>query len=104
MEYLIGICILAVGTVIGWKYREYTALKMMQEMELQKVEQFVENKKIHIVLEENDGQMFCYEKETSNFMAMGETWDELADALSERYPGKRFVCDEENLTDMGFYS
>ena len=101
MEYLVGLAIFVCGAFVGWKYREYTALKMVQELQMEELEEHIENKKIAITVERNADQWFIYKKEDGTFMAQGDTWLSVCDRMAERYPGKRFVIDEDNAAEVG---
>ena len=104
MEILILVFVLWIGAKIGWWAREYSAIQDMQKLEMEKLEKHLEEKKIVITLEEVQGQIFCYKAEDGSFLAQGEDFDSLTDRLVERFPGKKFICDEKNLREVGFYS
>ena len=101
MEYFIGLAIFAVGSVVGWKYREYTAMKLMEQLRLEEVEEYVENRKIAIKVEKTHGTWFIYKQEDGSFMAQGNSWEEVTDRMAERYPEKRFTIEPENAKEVG---
>jgi hydroxymethylpyrimidine pyrophosphatase-like HAD family hydrolase len=101
MELFIGLAIFATGCVVGWKYREHTALKLMQQLQLEEVEEYVENRKIAIKVEKNHGMWFVYKEEDGSFMAQGRSWEEVTDRMAERYPEKRFTIEPDNAKEVG---
>ena len=100
MELFLGLAIFATGCVVGWKYREHTAIKLMQQLQLEEVEEYVENKKIAITVEKNAGMWFIYKQEDGSFMAQGDTWEEVTNRMAERFPEKRFIVDADNAKEV----
>lgn len=104
IEILILVGVLFFGAHIGWRAREQAAIRSMQEHQFEKLQEHIEGKKIPITLEYVEGQLFCYRVEDGMFMANGKDWEELTERLTVRFPGKKFICDEQNLKSTGFYS
>ena len=99
MEFLI---VLFIGMCLGWKYREYTAVKIMA-----KHKEDIANKpppKIELTIENTGGRLYAYLAHDGSFAAQGDNWDKLTEALRDRYPGRKFKANEDNLKDVGFYS
>ena len=104
MEYVIVLIIGCIGgSIFGWKYRERTAIKLLQEIEISEFEDHLKNSSISITIERDNGVIFCYNKNSGDYMAHGDDWDQLTEHLVTRFPDKKFVCDEDNLKEMGFY-
>ena len=101
MDIILGLAILFVGGVIGWKYREFTAIRMMNDMQLDKLEEELQNQKIYIKVEQQQGTWFAYDQEDGMFLAQGDDWKSVQKRLVERFPGKRFILDEDNMRKMG---
>lgn len=93
------VCYVA-GILHGWHARERKLLREMVEEVRENVKQENQNV-IRITIEKHNGRFFVYGKDDNVFMALGDTIEELEEALSTRYPGKRFAAHEDNLLEMG---
>ena len=101
MEFITYGGILWIGMIIGWKLRERAAIRQLEQLQLEEIEEYVENKKIPITVEIVDDQWFIYKKEDGSFMAQGESWEEVTDRMAERFPEKRFIIEPENAKAVG---
>ena len=105
MDIITAIFLLLVGGFAGWKYREYTALKLVKEFneQQQKMSELVKKVQMKIKVESSNGQYFAYCDEQGDFLAQGDSWKSLSQRLVERFPGKKFIMDEDNLKEQGYY-
>ena len=105
MDLITALIFFAAGGLFGWKYREYTALKLVKEAQdnAQRIEQALKKARMRVKVEKIGKQCFAYSWEDENFLAQGDSWDDLAKRLVERFPGKKFIMDEDNLKEQGYY-
>lgn len=106
MEFLILIVVSVISFVWGWKTRETVAIHQtnkMFETIAHKLEE-EESNLIKIKIEKHDGILFAYRYDDSMFITQASDRKELEEKLSEKYPGKRFGCTEDNLKEIGFRS
>lgn len=94
------------GAYFGWKARENYAKKLTAKLleNIKGQEQEENSTLIQIKIEQHAGMFYVYDKQDNSFMAQGSTKEELENALSYRYPGKRFAAAEEELEKAGFIS
>lgn len=86
------IIILIVGLVLGWKYREWTAIaEVNKAKKLAEMAKAVAEAWIPVKFEQQDGRLYCYHGETGEFLAQGDDQKELSQNLVSRFPGKRFT-------------
>jgi hypothetical protein len=99
-----AILIFIFGAGYGWELRERYAKRMIDklvsniESEVKKVEAHL----FHISIEKYEDAIYVYEKETSKFIARGNSQEELEKILKEKYPNKKFACSEDQLKAVGF--
>jgi hypothetical protein len=94
------------GAVSGWNARERHA-KTQVEKHFQNIQEFVEEQEeeqIHIIIEKHNDMLYVYDKDTKQFMAQGSSKEDVEKILVERFPGKRFACQESILKEVGFLS
>jgi uncharacterized Rmd1/YagE family protein len=110
MEFLILFVVAVVffiyGAIGGWNARERHALKVTKQL-VKEVEKNLEEEKkslIQITIEQHGEMFYVYKKDDKTFMAQGKTKAELEDALTARYPGKKFAASEEELQKAGLLS
>jgi hypothetical protein len=93
----------------GWHMREVVARHKMQKL-MELVEQMHDDEDelpdnyIRISIEKHEDKFFVYEQETSKFLALASSKEELDNSLRARFPGKMFAVKEENLIEVGFLS
>jgi len=107
MDILIIIGSLIIGFSIGWNLRERVAVVKTHRM-LAKIEQELEEETdpevIKIIIEKDNGMLFAYHKDSSQFITQANDRKELEKKLSELFPGKTFGVSPKNLIDIGFTS
>lgn len=103
MEFIIllvsSLISVIIGIRIGWQARENHAQKVVAQ-HLKKIEEEVDQESKELVpikIEQHNGVIFVYNKNDNSFMAQGKSKKELEDALSLRFPGKRFSATQEEL-------
>jgi hypothetical protein len=106
MEYLI---LSLVSFYIGWKLAHFFIVwksnRFIKHIQEQVSEQIEEVKKdlISVVIEKHENTFFVYDMKTNQFMAKGDSRNELEQKLGEMFPGKRFAVTPENLKEVGFF-
>lgn len=104
IDFIFIIVALVVGGVIGWKAREYMAMRFVANYQ-KMVEEAVMTEATNTVMidVQRDGdQFFIYNKETGEFLAQGINHEEIATVLGKRFPSKRFTATPQNLKDVGY--
>ena len=91
------------GAVSGWNAREKHAKQQMEKF-FAHVDEAEEEEQIHIIIEKHNDMLFVYDKDTKQFMAQGSSKEDVEKILVERFPGKRFACNESILKEVGFIS
>lgn len=87
-----------IGFGSGWKRREQVAIQKIAEFEsLQKQEQQCT---ILAVTREN-GVLYAYNEETNEFLAQGETLNDVRQHLKQRFPTGHFAVRKENIDKLG---
>jgi hypothetical protein len=107
MEILIIIGSVIVGFSIGWNLRERVAVvkthRMLAKIE-QELEQDTDPEVVKITIEKDNGILFAYHKDSSQFITQANDRKELEKKLAELFPGKTFGVSPKNLIDIGFTS
>lgn len=85
-----------IGFILGWKYREFVAIKTINNV----IEHIEKNNVIHIKIENVDGQLFVYNKNTSEYMAHASNRHSLENLLKEKFPGKTFGTTSEDIKKL----
>ena len=103
--------IIIVGIFIGWKWREISAIqlhrKMQEEKQESRIHQLAEKIQgtfVEATVEKIGDIFYMHNKETGEFLAQGNTSDELSENLRSRFPDKRFVMDKKDLNAIGIYN
>lgn len=105
MDLITALIFFAAGGLAGWKYREYTALKLVKEAQenSKRIQEAIKKTRMRVKVEKIGEQCFAYAWDEGDFLAQGDSWDDLAKRLVERFPGKKFIMDEDNLKEQGYY-
>jgi hypothetical protein len=107
MDILILFGAMIIGFSIGWNLRERVAVvkahKMLAEIE-QELEQETDPEVVKITIEKDNGILFAYHKDSSQFITQANDRKELEKKLSELFPGKTFGVSPKNLIEIGFTS
>jgi hypothetical protein len=107
MDILIVVGAIIVGFSFGWNLRERVAMvkanKMLAEIE-QELEQDIDPEVIKITIEKDNGILFAYHQDSSQFITQANDRKELEQKLAELYPGKTFGVTPKNLIEIGFTS
>jgi len=107
MDILLLIAVAIISFSWGWNAREQVAQHQNRKFFKKLVEQSQENIEqnlVRIKIEKHEGVLYAYEYDNSLFIAQANDRKELEEKLSQKYPGKRFGCSEENLKEVGFTS
>ena len=104
MEILLVLIIFGFGMGFGWNLREKVAeqkiKKVLQQLEDQVMDE-EEETRIPVTIEMVGNQFMVYDMLSGQFMAQGNTWAEIEQRLTSRYPGKKFQATREDLEMMG---
>jgi hypothetical protein len=107
MDILVIIGSVIIGFSIGWNLRERVAVvkanRMLAQIE-QELEQDADPEVIKITIEKDNGILFAYHKDSSQFITQANDRKELEKKLSELFPGKTFGVSPKNLIEIGFTS
>jgi hypothetical protein len=107
MEILIVVGAVIIGFSIGWNLRERVAVvkthRMLAEIE-QELEQETDPEVVRITIEKDNGILFAYHKDSSQFITQANDRKELEKKLAELFPGKTFGVTPKNLIEIGFTS
>ena len=102
--------IIIVGIFIGWKWREISAIQLhrkmqeeKQESRIQELAEKIQGTFIEATIEKIGDIFYMHNKETGEFLAQGNTSDELSENLRSRFPDKRFVMQKKDLNAIGIY-
>ena len=98
------------GIWLGWKWREISAIRMMKqqrkEEQTSRIEELAEKIQqtfIETTVEKIGNIFYLHNKETGEFLAQGESPEELSNNLRARFPKNRFVMDKNDLNMIGIY-
>jgi hypothetical protein len=104
MEFLLVlILIFALGFFLGWRMREQTAIRRIEEVTEEISQDIVEefkSKVIDITVEDHDGVFFVYKREDGSYLAHGPSMEKLEDILTEKFPGKFFNAKPDDLEKL----
>ena len=95
----------ALGFLSGWIQRERAAQKRVEYFfdKLQEhTEQEFDANSIKISIEKHNNVYYVYDSEKNQFMGQGSSRKELEKDLADKFPGKRFLADADNLKEVGF--
>lgn len=107
MSYLIYIACF----ILGWKFREYTAVRKMTKLlnskksEDEDDEEEEEVNKVPVRIERNGDMFYLYNLETQEFLAQGKSKDEIQELLKLRFGNKftvSFHATPDNIKEVGF--
>lgn len=102
-NFIFYILLAVVFFIIGWKAREYHAIRMMNVLINQATEESMnefKSKVIDIRVEEHDDQLFVYRKDDGSYLAHARGQDDLQMMLMEKFPGKLFNASQEDLQKL----
>jgi hypothetical protein len=107
MDILILFGVMIIGFSLGWNLREKLAIiktnKLLAEIE-QDLDQDTNQEVIQITIEKDNGILFAYHKDSSQFITQASDRKELEKKLAELFPGKTFGVTPKNLIEIGFTS
>ena len=103
---LIIVCLLFLfmGFSLGWHAREKAAERIVNKLmdQLEQSKEELDTSVIKISIEKHNNTYYVYDKENNSFMGQASNRKELEDVLGERFPGKRFLAESDNLKEVGF--
>lgn len=104
IEFIFIILVFVVGIAIGWKGREWQAIRVLANYQ-KMIEEAVKaesSNTVMIDIQREGDQFFIYNKTTGEFLAQGTNHAEISKVLGDRYPAKRFTAMPENLKDVDY--
>lgn len=92
-----------VGLLLGWKFREYTAVRKMQKL-IKEAEKPKETDKIQVKIEKHKDMFYVYNTETDEFLTQGKDKEEIQANLKSRFGNVNmaFHATSENIKEIGF--
>lgn len=93
------------GLLLGWKFREYTAVRKFHKMVKQVEEQSpVKLNKINVKIERSGKMFYLYNLETDEFLTQGYSKEEIQENLQKRFKNSDMVfhATSENIKEVGF--
>lgn len=102
MEFIILAGALVFGFAFGWTARERYAMRVVKELlrESAQLEQDNAEPRTKMRLERHGEVIYAYTTDGDEFIAQGRDLEELDKAIVERFPGKKFSVQEQNLVDI----
>jgi hypothetical protein len=104
MESLIFYVLLAVVFfIIGWKAREYHAVRMMNILISRATEESYNEFKSNMIdvrVEAHEDQLFVYRKDDGTYLAHADTKRDIEIMLMQKFPGKLFNASQEDLQKL----
>jgi hypothetical protein len=96
--------VFAVGFIVGWVMREELAKRRIDKLmeQLGGDLEALEEDRIHIKIEHENGIYYVYNGDTNEFMGQGSTRKELEEGLAKRFPDKMFAAQPSNLKELGW--
>lgn len=88
----VGVTLLSVYNAI----RTRMEIKELDDLLKKKIES-IKEKIIPSRIEEENGMLYLYNKETNEFLGQGKTFSELEKAVREKFPNKLFNVPQEEL-------
>lgn len=94
------------GILVGWKLREWAAVRAVNNMirmaeEIEHTEKEQEDTVLQIKVEQHENMFLVYNEDSGDFMAQGNTFEDAQEALIKRYPNNKFIIKEDNARAMG---
>lgn len=101
---LVNFVVALVSFWAGWKYREYSAKRVVQEYQhnLQRALDFIDSHTVVVTIVKDGEYFLVYNKETKEFLAQGKSHQEIVNILRKRFPDKAFTADRENIDNVGY--
>lgn len=90
-----------IGFVAGWKYREYTAQRILKAVFKDVVENIASNV-VEVWIERHNDVFYVYNKETGEFLAQGSSSAEVTEALQKAHPTKSFTTNRDRAIELGY--
>jgi hypothetical protein len=107
MEIIIMVIMLAfvwiMGIIAGWNAHDRFVQKAVRGA-IHELQETPEHSRVRITIEEHNGMLFAYEYGTNQFMAQGNTKQELEEQLRLKFPDTMFAAlptEVELLRKMG---
>lgn len=96
MEFIIGFVIGVVLTIAVIAYRQYKASREIITAAIDALET-IKEKVVLAKIEVENNKLFMYDRKSGQFLATGDTMDEIEEKLKSAYPGKFFDVDQEEI-------
>lgn len=97
---------LILGGIIGWIISKIiigylNAKNAGLGEQLAELTEKIKQQVVPVTVERHGDVYYIYEKETDNFVAQGRDAEEIKQILSNRWPNKTFLADEDNAKSTG---
>lgn len=103
MEFFLVIGVFGIGFFLGWTLREKVAVQRIQKVTDEIAEDMVEqfkSKVIDISVEDHEGVFYIYSKDDGSYLAHAPSMEKLEDILMEKFPGKLFNANTDDLQKL----
>lgn len=100
MNYLLYI----VCFLLGWKFREYTAVRKFNKMLKQAEVKETQSEKISVKIEKHNDMFYVFNLDTDEFLTQGKNKEEIQANLKRRFGNVNmaFHATAENIKEIGF--
>lgn len=100
MSYLLYI----VCFLLGWKFREYTAVRKFNKMLKQAEVKETQSEKISVKIEKHNDMFYVFNLDTDEFLTQGKNKEEIQANLKRRFGNVNmaFHATAENIKEIGF--
>jgi hypothetical protein len=92
---------IAVGFILGWFALRVLINYKMKQMLDSIANSSVEKKIIPLDFVKMDHAILAYNRETQQFLAQGNTREEITELLKRRFPDTSFIANTQNLKEVG---
>lgn len=105
-EYIVYLAVFIVGTLVGWQFREITAVMRVKRMlkayqeDVKRIQEVEDSERMRVTIEKEQDTYYVYDM-SGTFLVQATNQKELEQALLDKFPGKTFAVTPENLKEVG---
>jgi hypothetical protein len=89
-----------IGALFGWQAHD-RMLRRNIRYSINEFEEYIEDTYIKIKIEKHNDMLYVYDNTTHAFMAQGKTRKDIEQELQNKFPGKRFAAQTEEISLLG---
>lgn len=103
MAILLAIGIFMCGFVCGWLAVKLIVLARLKNIlkAIREEKETEETTTVGLIFERHGDQIYAYTDKTREFMAQGESKEQLVKILTTRFPNTSFTANSKNMEDVG---